>query len=184
MTTKAFEQCYSPYSQNFVRVIVPDEKIERIELFIEELIKLKTNEEHHLYDNHNEYKRFRTGLVGEAAIEELLGLSIIDWSIGDSKKYNIADLRLPNLKIGIKTVEYGKFPIIFKSNYYPQIINVLISRNEVVVCGVASLKVLSSYQSDDLVIDWRLKQRGTKTGFYGFCDLVPVDEYILENRLF
>ena len=68
-----------------------------------------------------------TGLLGELALEYTLGIKFIDWSIGKSADYHIPDI--PGYKVGIKTVEYGKFPIIFKKNYYPQIICVVKSFN-------------------------------------------------------
>lgn len=148
-----------PYSSRFIKIVVPEVKTEKIKQFV---IKI---------DGKNEYKRYYTGMLGEAALEELLGIEIIDWTIGDSSNYHTPDI--PNLKIGIKTVEYGKFPIIFKSNYYPQIINIRTSKDTVFICGLATVETLNKYQSDDLIISPLLRKRGTKTGFYGFNELIP-----------
>lgn len=43
--------------------------------------------------------------------------------------------------------------------------------NHVVLCGLATKDVLNTYQSDGLVRDKRIFQRGSKTGFYGFENL-------------
>ena len=78
--------------------------------------------------------------------------------------------------VGIKTVERDKFPIIFKDNSYPQIICIKSTKynNLIFVCGLATSNVLNNYQDDDLILDPNLRARGTKTGFYGFEQLVPI----------
>ena len=166
----SYDSHVNPYSSNFIKVIIPEVKIQRIKDFVIKIVERKLQEEHHKIDGKNEYKRYYTGMLGEAAIEELLGINIIDWTIGNSSYYHTADIK--SLKIGIKTVEHGKFPIIFKKNYYPQIINVRTSKNIVWVCGLATKNILNKYQSDDLILSPYLKARGTKTGFYGFNELI------------
>ena len=110
------------------------------------------------------------------AIEKFLGVSgIIDWTIGDSKKYHKPDLGGIGIKMGIKTVDYGLFPIIFKQSYSPEIINISWKNKYVYVCGIASVKVLNDYQSVDLIKDTRLRDKGTKTGFCGFEHLKPLN---------
>ena len=46
--------------------------------------------------------------------------------------------------------------------------------NLIFVCGLATSNVLNNYQDDDLILDPNLRARGTKTGFYGFEQLVPI----------
>ena len=103
-----------------------------------------------------------------------MGIPIIDWSIGNSDFYNNPDI--PGYKVGIKTVERNKYPIIFKNNMYPQIICIksIQCDNLVFVCGLATKEVLNEYQDDNLILDENLRKRGTKTGFYGFSHLLPV----------
>ena len=88
--------------------------------------------------------------------------------------YYIPDI--PGYRVGIKTVERDKFPIIFKDNSYPQIICIKSTKynNLIFVCGLATSNVLNNYQDDDLILDPNLRARGTKTGFYGFEQLVPI----------
>lgn len=83
---------------------------------------------------------------------------------------------IPGYRVGIKTVERDKFPIIFKDNSYPQIICIKSTKynNLIFVCGLATSNVLNNYQDDDLILDPNLRARGTKTGFYGFEQLVPI----------
>lgn len=175
------------YSDSFIRVLIPQEKVDRIKTLTEIIISKKLSEAHHQVDNSKEFKRFFTGLMGEAAVEQILSLNIIEWTAGNSNRYNHPDISEYN--IGIKTVERNKFPIIFKHNTYDQIICVLSDKipNLVFVCGLASVPVLNTYQSDELILSPQLRARGVKTGFYGFQYLKPFStkeelEHLLENK--
>ena len=171
----SFEDCISPIIETSIIVEIDEAFQRRITDFAKKLITVKKNEIQHKNDNQKELKRFSTGFLGEAALEKVFNLSIIDWTIGeDSSTYHVPDI--PGYNVGIKTVEYGKFPIIFKKNRYPQIICVADpdKSGTVYVCGLATVDVLNTYQSDDLILDPRLRARGTKTGFYGFEHLVHV----------
>lgn len=162
------------FKDNYKGIVIPPEKIDRIKDFAEQLVKQKQNESHHLSDNGQELKRKITGLMGEAALERLLGIEIIDWTLGNSNSYHNPDI--PGYNVGIKTVERDKYPVIFKRNRYPQIICVKnkIRDDVVFVCGLATAEVLNRYQDIDLILSPKLKARGTKTGFYGFEHLTPV----------
>ena len=109
-----YETYVKPYEHRFCKIVIPNQTISNIKLFTNDLIRAKQVEQTHQIDNNQEFRRFYTGLIGEAALEILLGIPIIDWNIGNSKNYNTPDIQ--SLGIGIKTVEYGKFPIIFKKN--------------------------------------------------------------------
>lgn len=169
-----YEDLVTSQSKNFVRVIVPEEKIKKIDHLVDLIIEQKQKEDIHQIDGNKERKRFFNGLMGEAAIEELFGIDVIDWSAGESKDYNYPDVKVCG--VGIKTVERGKFPVIFKQNWYPQIICVISDKvkNLVFVCGLATVETLNRYQSDTLLWDKQLASRGTKTGFYGFSKLKSV----------
>ncbi len=164
----SFEKCINPIIETAVKVDVEEAFQKRIRSFAEAISEAKAEEEHHKKDHYNEVKRFSTGYLGEAALEKLFDMKIIDWTIGESAIYHVPDV--PGYSVGIKTVEYGKFPIIFKKNYYPQIICVThpTQYGTVYICGLGTPNVLNKYQSDDLILDPNLKKRGTKTGFYGF----------------
>ncbi|WP_423800764.1 hypothetical protein [Neobacillus sp. SAB-20_R2A] len=167
-----YETHVLPYKKQYKKVIIPEAKVKKIRQFVSELIKEKEKESHHSVDNRSHFKRFYTGTLGEAALEEYLGIdNIIDWTIGNSIKYHKPDLNNIGVRAGIKTVEYGLFPIIFKKSYSPEIIMIKVSDNHVVICGLATKDVLNSYQTEELIMDSFLRQRGTKTGFYGFKHL-------------
>lgn len=161
-----------PFSKQFELVKIPPQKRAQIEALAQAIVQQKKKEQHHKIDHKSAFKRFYTGLLGEVALELFLGAEgIVDWTVGDSKAYHQPDLKGLGLGVGVKTVEYGLFPIIFKQNYYPQIINIAWKKEYVYICGVATVEVLNQYQSTTLIKDEYLKKRGTKTAFYGFEQL-------------
>lgn len=170
-----YEDLVVKYAKNFIPVKVPEDKVAAIRLLVDAIVAQKQKEDIHATDHRSESKRFFTGLMGEAALEELLHIDIIEWQAGDSIKYSHPDIK--ELGVGIKTVERDKFPIIFKNNKYPQIICIVSNKikDVVFVCGLATPAVLNRYQSDRLVLDDRLLARGTKTAFYGFGNLVRIE---------
>lgn len=179
MTDNLYEDLVTRYAKNFVPVVVPTFKIIQIKELVRDIILKKQQEGHHQIDNKHEFKRFFTGLMGEAAVEELLHTNIIEWDVGESADYNHPDIK--KLGVGIKTAERNKFPIIPKDNTYPQIICVLSDKRDdvVFICGLATTDVLNRYQSDTLVLSQNLLNRGTKTGFYGFHMLKPVKQNVV-----
>ena len=91
------------HSDSFIRVFVDQEYVIRIKSFVKKIIEAKSKETHHKIDSLQEEKRFTTGFLGEAALEKLLGIPIIDWSIGNSDFYNNPDI--PGYKVGIICVK-------------------------------------------------------------------------------
>jgi hypothetical protein len=171
-----YDSHIKPFSKQFKRIRVSKQKISKIEDLVQRIVEEKQKESHHQIDYKSTYKRFYTGLLGEAALEEYLGVEgIIDWSVGASAAYHQPDLKSIGLKVGVKTVEYGLFPVVFKKSYSPQIINISWKKEYVYICGLATPEILQQYQSIDLIKDTRLRARGTKTGFYGFEYLKSFD---------
>lgn len=163
-----------PFLKSFIKIKIKDDYYAKLISLAAKITEKKLSEKEYSSDNSKTMKRFTTGLTGEAALEFLLGLKIIDWEVGNSSKFANPDI--PGYNVGIKTVEGGKFPIIKKENHYPQIICIVSKNNPqiVYVCGLATPETLNTYQTDDLIIDPKLKEKGTKTGFYGFEFLQPI----------
>ena len=155
-----------------VKITLPEETKAKLKVFLDEVISAKESEEHHKVDNSQEYKRWYTGFGGECALEVFLNRKYVDLSVGDSKAYHVSDLSKLGLDIGVKTVELGKFPIVFKTSRSPQII-IVKDNDDFYICGLATIETLNTYQSDELILSPKLKARGTKTGFYGFELLEP-----------
>ena len=173
VTSIDYGSCVKPFSDRFKLITLEDNELEKVNSFVRLVVKEKNKEEHYKSDNNSKFKRFYNGIIGEVAIEKLLGMEgkIIDWSVGNSNTYHKPDLSAIGLKVGIKTVEYGLFPVIFKISYYPEIINIVYKKKYVYVCGIALKDTLNKYQSNSLIKDKNLKKRSTKTGFYGFQHL-------------
>lgn len=159
-----------------ILVTLSDDILNKIDVFTDNLIKVKLTEKSHQFDNLNEKKRWTTGLMGEAALEELLGLQFIDWSIGRSLNYNYPDII--GLNLGVKSVEYPNFPVIFKDNTYPQIICIKMSNRDVLVCGVATVDVLNMCQADSFIKDRNIRNKGTKTCFAGIEHLISISDFL------
>jgi len=157
--------------ENHIHIRISENKSKVIKDFVKDVIEFKKNETHHIVDPYNEEKRWYTGISGESAVERLIDKQFIDLTIGDSNLYNVSDLNTIGLDVGVKTVESGKFPIIFKKSYKPQIIVVKDTDLDFYVCGLATTKTLNKYQSDKLILSPKLLNRGTKTCFYGFSEL-------------
>lgn len=164
----------SKCKNNMIYINLDSKILEKIDVFARNVIKAKEQEPHHQIDSGQEYKRFHTGLMGECAIEKLFNCKFIDWSIGNSNAYNVADLRTIGVNVGIKTVELGKFPIVHKKAHRPELICIKRTESKIILCGLATIEVLDSYQDDDLILSSNLRRRGTKSGFYGFEHLIKV----------
>jgi hypothetical protein len=156
------------YIKDYIKITLSEKNIEIAINFAIKKADRKLSEYQHQKDGDKEYKRTLTGIKGEIAVELFLKESFIDWSIGDSKDYNKADLLPLGLNIGIKAVEYGKFPIVHKKVQRPEIITIIWNYNTVLICGFASIPTLKKFQDDNLILNDNLRKKGTKTGFYGF----------------
>jgi hypothetical protein len=185
------KQIYEEYVQanynNYKKFVFTNKELLPIIELTKRIVDEKQKEENHRIDNLNTHKRFMTGLIGELAVEKFLNINIIDYSQSHSKFYNQPDIA--NQRIGIKTVEYGKVPLIPAHNTYSQIICIRETPRTVLVCGLATADVLNEYQDEDLVLAKSLRQlneqkrasgrqNSIKTGFYGFHKLVDINTII------
>ena len=169
----SYSNSVKPFSSGFALIKLTDSEIDRIESFARHVIMAKSKEGQYRRDNSSMLKRFYTGTAGELAVEKYLNIKgIVDWSIGDSDKYYHPDLSSIGIKAGVKTVDYGLFPIVFKDSKSHELINILFNKRYVYICGVATPSVLNKYQSVDLIRDPKLRNKGTKSAFYGFEHLL------------
>lgn len=167
------------YFKNYIKthpeietIVVDRDTRNKIENFVDELIENKQKEHIHKIDGIHERHRQINGLLGEAALEKLLNIKIIEQSIGASSNYNHPDI--PGYEIGIKTSIIGYLPLIPKKNNYPQIINFLdYKTNTVYVCGLATSGVLNVYQNDNYAPE-SVRNIGQKTVFTGLNHLIPI----------
>jgi len=165
-------------TSNYPAVEVLAATIARIQEVLPSIIQRKSVESHHVIDPHNEYKRFYTGLLGEAAVSQFLGVDSLDLTVGSSNEYLKSDLSKIGLKnIGIKTSEYWNYPLVSKWPVDAEIINIKTSDSVVLLCGLATKNILSMYQDDNLVLSPYLRKRNVKSGFYGFKSLIPMEKF-------
>lgn len=156
------------------QVIIADYKRKKVADFIERLAREKAKEDVHITDAKQRAKRFETGFLGEAALEQFLGFEFMDTSVGQSEKYAVSDLRSIGVDAGVKTGVYenNKFFAINKGIRKPQVICWLSpDKRRALIAGLATVEVLNTYVDDDLIMNKDMS--GRKTGFYGFHKLIP-----------
>lgn len=166
-----YENCVEPVLNKFKMVVLDDEMVSKIKKHIELCVLEKRDEEHYQEDSGMMHKRWFNGCAGEAVVEKFLGVKFIDWNIGRSTLFNVGDLKPLGINCGVKTSEYGNFPIVHKNPEREEIFVLKKSENEYYVCGVANQTYLKYYQSDELIKSPNLKAKGTKSGFWGFFRL-------------
>lgn len=175
-----YQQRVSNCASQFRKIILNPLELQYILNTATAIVHAKMNETTYRKDGASLVKRYVNGLKGEAAVGKLLGIPIINPDVGVSVDFDTPDI--PGYNVGVKTVDYGNFPVIPKTNTYPQVICICHpSANEIVyVCGLADVDTLNMFQHDDLIVDPNLKEKGTKTGFFGFSGLKEVSLETLE----
>ena len=169
-----YQQRVSRYADKFIKVVLNPLELKYVNDLAIKIIEFKKNETAHRKDGASEEKRFTNGLKGEFAVAKYLKMDILNSDVGASINFDVPDM--PGYNVGIKTVEYGHFPVIPKNNTYPQIICICHpnAADVVYIAGLADVDTLNKYQHDDLILDPNLRAKGTKTGFWGFSGLKEV----------
>lgn len=175
-----YQQRVSNCADRFVKIILNPLELQWILNTATNIVEAKKNETTYKKDGASLLRRYVNGLKGEAAVAKHLGIPIINPDVGVSIDFDTPDI--PGYNIGIKSVEYGHFPVIPKFNTYPQIICICHPTEDriVYVCGLADTDTLNKFQYDDLILDPNLKEKGTKTGFWGFTNLLEVSKDTIE----
>lgn len=176
MNKKTYAEFVEPYIGNASRIKVPLKKIAALKAFADEYKIAKKDEVRYKSDSDAMDKRATTGPLAEAGVEILLDTEFMDLTVGHTRRYTKADLKALGLNCGIKSVTketcrgQDSFPLIHKNPKRPEIMVLKVADDEVVICGVASIKTMKEFQDDQLV-----RSRGAllwgKTGFYGFHKL-------------
>ena len=155
-----------------MRIKIEENEMRKVDAFASQLVYKKMSENNTFrFDSGKLKQRFLTGITGELALEKVLEISVVDWSIGNTEGYNHPDISVYG--VGIKSVTAdNKYPLIYRKNVYGQII-CLVENNEVEVLGYASPETLNKYQDDKMVKS--PNARKFKTAFVGFDHLVPIN---------
>lgn len=160
----------------FQKVYITDTMRNIAKDFSSKIVNEKMKETEYIKDCNKIITRYTTGIIGEMAVLKLLGIDYrnVNIDIGNTKYFQFADLQeFGYNNVGIKTVEYGKAPVVFKNNRDHQII-VVIKGNYAIVCGIATPRVLDTYSTPELILDKNLRAKGNKVGFYGFNHLFTI----------
>jgi len=126
---------------------------------------------HYTADSNQIKSRSTRGYLGEAALENFLGMKFSDLDPMFSYSKNIPDLEPIGLRYGVKTNRPSNPFIIFKNSPYPEILITQSESSELKyhVLGLFPPSLLNhpDFTCDSLIYDDELKRRGTKTGFFG-----------------
>lgn len=158
----SYETFVKPVQCNFKVVELTRERADQLDILAEKICSAKFQE--YKFDKGSLKKRIQTGLYGEAALEEMLGVDIIDWEVGHSSEFNVGDLLKSGVNCGVKTVEYWKFPIIHVDPVRPEVI-ILRHGLRFLICGLYTQDVMKLYSTRDFILDPNV--RASKTAFYG-----------------
>jgi hypothetical protein len=169
---RRYQEDVVPFLNNATVIELTTADVELVREFAKQFQKAKSFEHIHQIDDEQEIKRYMTGFSAELALEKMLGVKILDNTLGKSENYNHADLKENGINIGIKCAQYGNYPVVFKQPYNAEIVTVL-KGNKVYVCGVASVQTMLKYADDNLILNTKFRARGVKSGFYGFEHLIP-----------
>ena len=121
------------------------------------------------------WKTFNNGKISEVGIEKLTKTKFVNFEIRNPEEPDKGDLYYyDNLKIGVKSSEYGNLPLVFRKDRFagpkdPEIMTIFERPNFVYICGYASLEMVKYYQDTRFAFNGAEKK---KAGFWGFHKLV------------
>ena len=78
---KRYDDEVLPLLKNYYKISITQNKYNKISKYVQNLIQIKSHENDYKRDHDVLFQRYITGLLGEAALEEVLGISIIEWNI-------------------------------------------------------------------------------------------------------
>lgn len=178
-----------PAMPKLTEIILPQEIYDEILYdFIPRWKEAKKKEYYFKMDSDVMVKRALTGFLGEACMEILLGVSVLDRdkdgriAVGESHSFKNADLSNTGMDIGIKTVEYMKFPVVKRNVRRAQVINFMMDNRTFLVGGYASIRTLRDFQKSELILNDNLRNKRLRNGqiekiaFWGLHQLVPITD--------
>ena len=158
-----------PSRERFIVVKTIYAEVNRIESIVLNTLNLNSlNELRDKYEGVAFYNEFSREIYGTIAVEKLLKLNLINWSIINAKSYK-ADMNHAGFNVDIITCKYGELPVIEKNIKRSAIITVKKDEKSVWICGFASIKVLQDNQNNHFIKE--TIYRDSKTAFVGFDKL-------------
>lgn len=158
--------------RSFAKVDLTADDLARMKEFVLAVTKAKTQEEEHQRDGDRELERWAAGRLGEIGLERYLGVPFVDWTVGPSWSYDVADLGSIGIPVGVKTAKWGNYPVVPVEPRHKEIILVWQAMS-IHICGLARQSTMLRYSDLGLIMNDNLRAKGTKAGFYGFDELLP-----------
>jgi hypothetical protein len=152
----------------------------------EERIISQSGEDGHVLDPRSNMKRILSGFVCERATEIQFGFEIVDYKkrwIGLSYSYNHGDLVNVGIRCGVKGfLESSLFPLVHSTPFRPELLWMILTDHEedtlsdvdVILLGLISTSAMRKFSSDELVNDESCRNRGRKTAFWNFDELIHI----------
>jgi hypothetical protein len=168
-----FKIIYAANEHKFLKLEITGSQKKEIEDFVAGWIEKKKKEDRYQKDDRFMANRITRGLTGEFALGNLFGVRIADLTLGHTNDYAYADLGCVGLDVGIKTSLYGNFPMVNRLPKRGETILTVLPDGKITLNGYVSRRDLKAYSSPELVKDYKAKNAGFKTAFYGFEIIKP-----------
>ena len=127
-----YDRYILPFEDRFKKLEISLKEKNKLENFVLKVIDKKSSEDLYQEDGYRLYKRYYTGFLSELVLGKFFKKEFIDWSIGNSEKYNKGDISIDGVEIGVKASEKGNFPLVSKYVERPEIICIKLS--DISVC--------------------------------------------------
>lgn len=158
--------------RSFAKVDLTADDLARMKEFVLAVTAVKAHEDEHQRDGDRELERWAAGRLGEIGLERYLGVQFVDWTVGPSWSYDVADLGSIGIPVGVKTAKWGNYPVVPVEPRHKEIILVWQGMS-IHICGLARQSVMIRNSDLGLIMNENLRAKGTKAGFYGFSELLP-----------
>ena len=172
-----YENYFTPYVKNFAKIQLSDDRRKKLSTAIGlQIAKREKEKGRKLLDIEvNNYRKIYMQTSGDLVLEQHLELGeVVKFDkIFDENRISFINDLLPNKKIDIVTFEYGLFPMVYKKTYRKTIFVCMLNKNEFMICGMASPKLIDMYSKSELVMSPYFRSKG-KAAFFGFERLSPI----------
>ena len=180
MTRKeAKENLYNQLKKNLhITIDITKEDMDKVISFSKEMEEKKPDEPNYKTDNKNIFQRNLSGKLGEIAIEKYLGIQFVDFSIGESKDYNIPDIY--TYELGVKTARLSTgiiyAPVQPKNDEIVCIYDE--DKSKVYIMGILNKELVDKYGERSLLPP---SVSAYKTGYARYDELIPISFDLLQS---
>ncbi|WP_047246932.1 hypothetical protein [Maribacter thermophilus] len=132
------------------------------------------------------YDSFTLKSFGVIALGNLLKIDLVNWDEIEPRNYE-AIVSIEGKLIDVINFEYGEFPVIDKKSSKPAIFACKRDKQNIWICGYASIEILDNNQDDKYIKGVMTRNIESKTTFTGFnklkyfSNIEELKELIVEN---